>query len=264
MSLHIGIIADLLKLPLENSIIRCAELGAKGVQLYAVKGEMKPENMSSEKIAHIRELLVNNGLELSALCADYGGTGFADPSGNNQRIEGSKRIVDLAQKLGTNIITTHIGTIPEDTRSDTYQILLEASNELAEYASKNDVFFAVETGPERAITLKLFLDKLDSKGIAVNFDPANLYMVAGDDPVQAVYTLQDYIVHTHAKDGIRQEGSKKFSEVPLGSGGVDFDGYIAALNKIGYNGYLTVEREVSDTPDKDTSDAVEFLKKYCK
>ena len=80
MSLHIGIIADLLKLPLENSIIRCAELGAKGVQLYAVKGEMKPENMSSEKIAHIRELLVNNGLELSALCADYGGTGFADPS----------------------------------------------------------------------------------------------------------------------------------------------------------------------------------------
>ena len=68
MSLHIGIIADLLKLPLENSIIRCAELGAKGVQLYAVKGEMKPENMSSEKIAHIRELLVNNGLgfQLSA------------------------------------------------------------------------------------------------------------------------------------------------------------------------------------------------------
>ena len=31
----------------------------------------------------------------------------------------------------------------------------------------------------------------------------NLVMVTGDDPVQAVYTLKDYIVHTHAKDGRR-------------------------------------------------------------
>ena len=37
----------------------------------------------------------------------------------------------------------------------------------------------------------------------MNLDPANFVMVTGDDPVQAVYTLQDYIVHTHAKDGRR-------------------------------------------------------------
>ena len=39
--------------------------------------------------------------------------------------------------------------------------------------------------------------------VAVNLDPANFVMVTGDDPVQAVYTLKDYIVHTHAKDGRR-------------------------------------------------------------
>jgi sugar phosphate isomerase/epimerase len=39
--------------------------------------------------------------------------------------------------------------------------------------------------------------------VAVNLDPANFVMVTGDDPVQAVYTLKDYIVHTHAKDGVR-------------------------------------------------------------
>ena len=27
-------------------------------------------------------------------------------------------------------------------------------------------------------------------------DPANFVMVTGDDPVQAIYTLKDYIVHT--------------------------------------------------------------------
>ena len=53
-----------------------------------------------------------------------------------------------------------------------------------------------------AARLKKFLDSLLSRGVAVNLDPANLVMVTDDDPVEAVYTLKDYIVHTHAKDGI--------------------------------------------------------------
>ena len=46
----------------------------------------------------------------------------------------------------------------------------------------------------------------------------------------------------------------------LGTGGVDFDKYIAALNDIGYDGYLTIEREVGDDPAADISMAVDFLK----
>jgi hypothetical protein len=30
-----------------------------------------------------------------------------------------------------------------------------------------------------------------------------MVMVTGDDPVHGVHLLKDYIVHTHAKDGIR-------------------------------------------------------------
>ena len=41
--------------------------------------------------------------------------------------------------------------------------------------------FAVETGPEPAAVLKQFLDSLGSRGVAVNLDPANLVMVAGDE-----------------------------------------------------------------------------------
>ena len=63
--------------------------------------------------------------------------------------------------------------------------------------------FAIETGPELAATLKGFLDDIGTPGIGVNYDPANLVMVSGEDIVQGVYTLRDYIVHTHAKDGKR-------------------------------------------------------------
>ena len=92
-------------------------------------------------------------------------------------------------------------------------------------------------------TLKTFLDGLHSTGVAVNLDPANFVMVTGDDPVRAVYTLKDYIVHTHAKDGRRlfkkppeviygvtEEselvGDASFVELPLGEGDVDFDNYL--------------------------------------
>ena len=36
----------------------------------------------------------------------------------------------------------------------------------------------------------------------MNLDPANFVMVTGQDPIKAVHILKDYIVHTHAKDGI--------------------------------------------------------------
>ena len=84
-------------------------------------------------------------------------------------------------------------------------------------------------------------------------------MVADDDPVAGAGVLRDYIVHTHAKDGIRKpEGG--WLEVPLGEGGVDWDNYLTTLYKNGYNGYLTIERELGEDPAGDITKAVDFLK----
>ena len=160
----------------------------------------------------------------------------------------------------------------------------DACFQLAEFADSIEAHFAIETGPETSANLKKFLDALGSKGVGVNLDPANLVMVTGDDPVQAVYNLRDYIVHTHAKDGINLQPCDRhkiygffatggdggdlrdmpiweyFKEVPLGQGSVDFDAYLAALADIGYKGYLTIERECGDTPEKDIGMAVDFLR----
>ena len=48
-------------------------------------------------------------------------------------------------------------------------------------------------------------------------------------------------------------------EVPLGEGGVPWDGYLAALRGIGFDGYLTIERECGDNPTADIEKAVKFL-----
>ncbi len=136
----------------------------------------------------------------------------------------------------------------------------------------------METGPEPAPVLKAFLDSLHSKGVAVNLDPANLVMVVKDDPVAAVHTLKDYIVHTHAKDGVNlldrdaelvygirksdevKSWGKVFQEMPLGQGDVPFPAYLQALEEVGYRGFLTIEREVGENPTADIGLAVNFLK----
>ena len=86
-------------------------------------------------------------------------------------------------------------------------------------------------------------------------------MVVADDPVAGVHTLSKYIVHTHAKDGIQVSADPlKWEELPLGQGGVKWDDYLKALSAIGYDGFLTIEREVGDTPEVDIKLAVTFLK----
>ena len=270
----IGVMLDSFRLGTKEAIETAAAIGAQGIQLYATRGEFAPEHFTLEKKKQLMEMMDANGLRFSALCGDFG-FGFADKDRNPELIEKSKRVLANALDVGTNIVTTHIGVVPEDSRSETYQVMQEACYALAEFADHNGAHFAVETGPETALVLKGFLDGLHSKGVAVNLDPANFVMVSGDDPVEAVYTLKDYIVHTHAKDGVKltsqsakslygeiekaiQEG-KAFQEMPLGKGGVDFPRYLKALDEIGYQGYLTVEREVGDDPVGDIRFAVEFL-----
>lgn len=274
--LKIGVILDSFHKPFQEEARLASQIGAQGVQIWATEGEMAPENQTPASIAEKRRILADSRLEVSALCGDIGGFMLRDQ--NRQRVERSKRILDLALEFGTNVVTTHIGVVPHDKKNPYYGVMQDACYELAEYAKSVGAHFAVETGPEPAETLKEFLDSLGSDGVAVNFDPANFVMCAGVDPIKAVYTLKDYIVHTHAKDGIRNydfdaealfmpdstlDLSSKgpaFTEVPLGEGKVDLPRWVAALREVGYTGYLTIEREAGDTPEKDIALAVRYLK----
>lgn len=271
----IGVILDSFKKPIGDALDIAESLGVQGIQVYATTGDMSPEELIGERRAQFLRMVKDHGLAISALCGDLG-RGFGSPEENPGLIERSKRILELAKELETDIVTTHIGVVPTSPEHPRYKIMQDACGELAAFADSLGAHFAIETGPETAATLKAFLDTLHSKGVAVNLDPANLVMVTGDDPVAAVYTLKDYIVHTHAKDGVKLLDREPeliygithddaiitddaFLEVPLGEGGVPFPSYLAALDAVGYQGFLTIEREVGDDPTGDIEKAVSFL-----
>ena len=112
--MKLGVITDCFKTNLEESIRLASELGLNGVQIYATTGEFSPDTLTIEKKTFYKNLLIEKGLTVSALCADMGGHGFEIEKDNKIRVEKTKRIIDLANEFGAKVITTHVGVIPKD------------------------------------------------------------------------------------------------------------------------------------------------------
>jgi len=277
----IGVIVESFRGTTEERIKKAAAIGAAGIQMYMTDyglAENHVNNMTDERVKMLLDMVKSHGMVFSAICGDFAAH-FKNKERNPKLIEDSKRVLDFAKKFETNVVTTHIGVVPDDNTCDEYKILQQACFELAEYADSMNAHFAIETGPETAAHLGDFLDTLGSTGVAVNFDPANLVMcVADNDLAAAVHRLQKYIVHTHAKDGMMLKNvdpsklyeagdivdaikaGAAFIELPLGQGNVNWNGYLRALQDIGYKGFLTIERECGDDPDADIALAAEFLR----
>jgi sugar phosphate isomerase/epimerase len=279
MKFKIGILIDCLLLPLDQSLEKAREFGADGVQIYAA-GRFSLLEMSLAERRMLKKRIDGLGLEVSALCGDLGGRGFEEASDNPEKIARSKRIVDLAGEFGTKIVTTHIGVIPRQ-KDARYKILLEAVKRIAAYCRPSGSFFAIETGPEPASMLREFIEEAAEPQLKVNFDPANQVMVQGENPAETVTLLQEFIVHTHAKDGYRIKPcdpveiynafadnnpngivfDEYFLDLPLGRGDVPFPEYLKKLSEIGYDGYLTIEREAGTDRVWDIGEGVRFLRK---
>ena len=138
--------------------------------------------------------------------------------------------------------------------------MVEAVGRLADHCKKNGQVFALETGQESAPALLSFLGDLGRDNVKVNFDPANMILYGSGEPVEALGIVADHVVSVHAKDGKwpTQEG-KLGTEFRLGEGDVGIDRFVATLKEIGYDGALTIEREIPDWGQK-VSDLVEAKK----
>ena len=277
--MKIGALDCSLKKPLPATLKKFQEMGVQGVQIFTA-----PEYLlyGKERLSDIRKMCADCGLVVSAVCGDVAWSHFGVEAEWQDRIMVHERVVDIACQLDTKIITTHIGVVPDDEADPVFQVMVKSIRKAAEISAAQGTCIAVETGPEKAETLLKLLEAVDSKGLGVNLDPANLWMVSRVEADHAVRVLGKYIVHTHAKDGINysagsaakvyglreidgtlrkiDEPRPKYEEVALGDGGVKWDAYIAELKKIGYDGFLTIEREAGDNPEGDIQKAIDFLK----
>ena len=86
----------------------------------------------------------------------------------------------------------------------------------------------------------LSYEGLDS--LSVLFDTAHFHIRGEDVPV-AYRTLNHRIAHVHVKDAKGQP--EDYECPPLGMGDVDLTGFLAAVEAVGYEGFLCVEDEAA-------------------
>lgn len=250
----IGIMLDSLRLPVDEALAEAHRLGAEGIQVYCVGGDLHPDRLTGQARQDFLAKVRDNGLVISAWCGELGGFVVDRPEAEH-RVSETLKFLELTAATGIKVLTAHVGSFrgqPQD-KVDNCRWALE---QVGKRAEKLGVTFATETGAEPADELRTFLDDLGQPGLGVNYDPANLVM-KGWDHLEGVKVLRDYVVHTHAKDGLLGQGK----EVALGDGDVDFPGWVANLNAIGFHGFLAIEREVGENPSADIARAIGFLQK---
>ena len=153
---------------------------------------------------------------------------------------------EFAAKMGAVQMATHAGFLPEDPNLPQYEAVVNALREIAGHAKNLGVTFLFETGQETPTTLKRVMDDIGTDNLGVNYDPANLLLYGKANPMDALSILGPYIRDVHAKDGLYPtDGRSLGHETRLGEGLVDFAVLIGYLKQRGYNGAVTIEREIS-------------------
>ena len=156
------------------------------------------------------------------------------------------KMSEWAKAAGIDIVTSHMGFIPEDPNDPVYPGFIECARDFISYCKDNGQMFVFETGQETPGTLRRAIEDVGLDNIGINLDPANLLMYGKGRPLEAVEVFGEYVRNTHCKDGFWPTDDKELGEeAPLGEGDVHFDKLLPALYAKGYRGPLTIEREIA-------------------
>ncbi|PFL29460.1 sugar phosphate isomerase/epimerase family protein [Bacillus cereus] len=263
MDRKLGMFLNTKYIEVNEGIQKAREWDLEYIQLYAMNPTFNLANISKIQWNTLKENLSFNEIQVPSLAISFGENGIIGTEAECV-IESFKYITDKGLRLGANIVTAHIGKVPDDENSEYYDKMLRVCNEIGDLAFRFGGFFAIETGSEKAIVLKRFLETANSKGLAVNFDPANLISDVNENPGEGLLLLKDYIVQTHIKDckEVKSDRSTKYIEVAAGNGEVDFDIFFKVLDKIGFDGYNMIERNDYFDELDGMSQSINFAKKY--
>jgi sugar phosphate isomerase/epimerase len=219
--------------------------------------------------------------------------GDGDPEGVRQRAaEAMKDTARAAAQLGVEVVTGFTGSptwhmvysFPPNDFDEIergYQEFAERWGPIIDVFEAEGVKFALEVHPTEIaydfVTTRKALEAIgDRPGFGINFDPSH-FEHQFLDSAAFITEFGPKIYHAHIKDSVKRldgrssilGGHLNFGEpgrgwdfVSPGHGDVDFESMIRALNRIGYNGPLSIEWEDSGM-DRDwgAPDALAFVRR---
>jgi sugar phosphate isomerase/epimerase len=218
--------------------------------------------------------------------------GDGDPEGVRRRAaEKLKDTARAAARFGVTTVTGFTGSsiwhllysFPPNDFADVergYEDFAERFSPIIDVFDAEGVKFALEVHPTEIaydfVTTRKALDALGNReGFGINFDPSH-FEHQFLDSAAFVTEFADRIYHVHVKDSIRRldgrrsilashlnfgEEARGWDFVSPGHGDVDFEELFRALNRIGYDGPLSIEWEDSGMDrDYGAPDALAFVR----
>ena len=236
------------------------DLGVPTIQLHAPHAASRTPEKAAAFLAKLKEY----GLTLTVVFGGFEGESYADiptvvrtvgvvpPETRAARLAEMKEISDFAKLLGCNAVGLHIGFVPHDSADPIFKQVVAVAQELCDHAKKNGQGVHLETGQETADGLLQFIAAVGRDNLFINFDPANMILYGSGEPIAALKQVGKYVRSVHCKDGTwaKRPGQEWGCEVPLGQGDVGMYNYLKTLKDIGYEGPLTIEREIPQEPER--------------
>lgn len=219
--------------------------------------------------------------------------GDGDPEGVRQRCaEEVKNTARAAKKFGVKVVNGFTGSpvwhllyfFPPTTDAMIdrgFEEFAARWKPILDVFEQEGVKFALECHPAEIaydiLTAERALKALDGhKAFGFNYDPSH-FVHQLFDPVEFINAFPDRIFHVHVKDSkVTLSGRNSilgshlqfgdyrrgWNFVSPGHGDIDLEGIIRALNRVGYDGPLSVEWEDSGMDrEHGAKDAVEFIRK---
>lgn len=256
LQIRVGVELASLRQPFRQALLTARELGAEAVEID-VRTQLRPEELSHTGVRHVRKMLEDLNLRVCAVTYRTR-RGYQVLEDLEARLDATRRAMQLAYDLGTNVVINHVGRVPPDT-DPARGTLVQALADLGRHGQRVGAMLAAETGAESGADLAALIASLPPGSIGVDFNPAGL-ILNGHSPRQAIGPLARYVLHLHATDATRDLALGRGVEVPLGQGNAELPEILAALEEQQYRGYITVARHDTASPRADLAQAIQFLR----
>lgn len=216
---------------------------------------------------HIRSYAKGKGIEISSL-AFYPNTMGADSAQRDANIRHLKAVIQAADILGVNMVSTFIGRKQDASLEENYRLFDQVWPDLIRFAEERKVRVAIENCPMlfgadqwpggqnlmcTPVIFRELFKRIPSPYFGLNFDPSH-YVWQGLDYVRSIIEFKDRIFHVHFKDiklypdkvaecGVLAYPLEYMSPKIPGHGDVNWGAFISALNDIRYEGCAVIEVE---------------------
>jgi sugar phosphate isomerase/epimerase len=234
------------------------ELGVPTIQLHTPAKPSRTKQKAEAFLAKLREM----GVTITVVFGGFEGESYADipttartvglvpPATRAARTAEMKEIADFAWLLGVDAVGLHVGFVPHDPSDSLYQGAVAVTQEICDHCWQNSQRLHLETGQESPEDLLRFHADVARDNLFVNFDPANMILYGSGEPIDALRRVGELVRSVHCKDALwaAKPGQEWGREVPLGEGDVGVENFLRTLKSLGYDGPLTIEREIPREP----------------